>query len=124
MTRYKFSIFTAIFSDHVFNIVAAYYFFSVFLLFFAVLWDANTGVTLSVIKYHKKGVSNIVFGSSGSLLISVGMDDDRTIAVHNTRTSALVGTGKAGRGKKTRSIENNKYFLCVSLHYQINGICI
>lgn len=62
------------------------------------LWDANTGVTLSVIKHHKKGVSHIAFSANGSLLISIGMDDNRTIAVHNTRTSALVGAGKAGRG--------------------------
>jgi WD40 repeat protein len=63
-----------------------------------VLWDANTGVTLSVIRYHKKGVSHLMFSSSGTLLVSVGMDDDRAIAVHNSKTSALVGTGKAGRG--------------------------
>jgi hypothetical protein len=30
--------------------------------------------------------------------VSIGMDDDRSIAVHNSKTSALVGTGKAGRG--------------------------
>jgi hypothetical protein len=39
-----------------------------------------------------------MFSSSGTLLVSVGMDDDRAIAVHNSKTSALVGTGKAGRG--------------------------
>ena len=64
-----------------------------------VLWDANTGVTLSLIKYHKKGVSNIAFSASGLLLISIGMDEDRSIAVHNFKSSALVGAGKAGRGK-------------------------
>jgi WD40 repeat protein len=64
-----------------------------------VLWDANTGVTLSVIRYHKKGVSNVLFSTSGLLLISLGMDEDRSIAVHNVKTSALVGTGKGGRGK-------------------------
>ena len=64
-----------------------------------VVWDASTGVTLSVLSYHKKGVSNVVFaGSNGALLISVGMDDDRTISVHNWKTQTLVGTGKAGRG--------------------------
>ena len=63
------------------------------------LWDANTGATLSVIKFHKKGVSNLIFASAGSLLVSIGMDEDRTLAVHNTRTSSLVGTGKAGRGE-------------------------
>jgi WD40 repeat protein len=63
-----------------------------------VLWDANTGVTLSVIMHHKRGVSNIAFTLSGILLISVGMDDDRSLAVHNIKTLALVGVGKIGRG--------------------------
>ena len=89
----------------VFPLIETYSFLPVYLsvclssALFIVIWDANTGVTLSVIKYHKKGISNIQFASNGTLLVSIGMDDDRTIAVHNTRTSALVGTGKAGRGE-------------------------
>jgi len=63
-----------------------------------VLWDAYTGVTIRVLKYHTRGVSNVSFSKSGALLISVGMDSDHMIAVHNVNTGALVGKGKAGKG--------------------------
>ena len=63
-----------------------------------VIWDANTGITVKVIKFHKKGVSNISWSASGTLLISIGMDDDRTVCVHNAKTGNIVGLGKVGRG--------------------------
>ena len=76
-----------------------------------VLWDANTGVTISVIKYHKKGVSNIAFSADGSMVISVGMDEDSTVAVHNSKSGTLLGKGKAGRGIKiyTLSVSPNTF---------------
>ncbi len=46
-----------------------------------VLWDAYTGVTIRVIKFHTKGVSNLAFSPNGNLLVSVGMDNDRLISV-------------------------------------------
>jgi microtubule-associated protein-like 6 len=61
-----------------------------------VLWDANTGVTVRVIDFHRRGVSQVAFSGSGSLLISIGMDVDKTVAVHNVETGALVGDAKAG----------------------------
>ncbi|RYH27855.1 hypothetical protein EON65_12920 [archaeon] len=63
-----------------------------------VVWDANTGVTVQVIKFHKRGVSTIAFSADGMMVISCGMDDDRTVAVHNALTGSLLGKGKAGRG--------------------------
>ncbi len=63
-----------------------------------VLWDANTGVTINTIKYHKKGVSVLRFSGSGNLLVSIGMDDDRMVAVHNSSNCHLVGKGKVGKG--------------------------
>jgi WD40 repeat protein len=55
-----------------------------------VLWDANTGVTIRVILFHKRGVANIAFSDNGDLLVSTGMDDDRTVVVHNTITGMYV----------------------------------
>jgi WD40 repeat protein/Ca2+-binding EF-hand superfamily protein len=63
-----------------------------------VIWDAYTGVTIRVIMFHRRGVSNLAFSKCGELLVSAGMDDDRMIAVHNVNTGSLVGKGKAGRG--------------------------
>jgi microtubule-associated protein-like 6 len=63
-----------------------------------VIWDAYTGVTIRTIFFHRIGVHNLAFSKCGNLLISAGLDDDRTVAVHNINTGALVGKGKAGKG--------------------------
>lgn len=63
-----------------------------------VIWDANTGVTIRIIKGHKKGISHISFANMGKMLVSCGMDDDRTVMVHDTHSGTLLGKGKAGRG--------------------------
>jgi WD40 repeat protein len=78
-----------------------------------VLWDANTGVTIRVIQFHKRGVANVAFSANGELLVSTGMDDDRTVAVHNVRTGAVLGKGKAGRGVDifTLSVGGNEVFV-------------
>jgi len=78
-----------------------------------VLWDANTGVTIRVILFHKRGVANIAFSESGELLVSTGMDDDRTVVVHNASTGAVLGKGKAGRGIEvyTLSVGGNEVFV-------------
>jgi len=78
-----------------------------------VLWDANTGVTIRVILFHKRGVANIAFSANGDLLVSTGMDDDRTVVVHNTRTGSVLGKGKAGRGIEvyTLSVGGNELFV-------------
>jgi WD40 repeat protein len=69
-----------------------------------VVWDANTGVTISVIRYHSRGVACVAFSRSGKLVVSVGMDSDRRVAVHNHRTGALLGSGKAGAVAEIRSV--------------------
>ena len=78
-----------------------------------VLWDANTGVTIRVIQFHKRGVANIAFSRNGEVLVSTGMDDDRTVVVHNVRTGAVLGKGKAGRGIDvyTVSVGGNEVFV-------------
>lgn len=78
-----------------------------------ILWDANTGVTIRIILFHKRGISNLTFSSNGELLISSGLDDDRSVAVHNISTGALLGRGKAGRGVEvyTISIGGDRMFI-------------
>lgn len=63
-----------------------------------VVWDANTGMTLKIIMFHTAGISQVAFTLDGNMLVSVGMDDDRMVAVHNVNTGILIGKGKAGRG--------------------------
>ena len=65
-----------------------------------VLWDANSGSTLQVIKgFHRRGVCALSFSGSGALLASVGLDDDHSIAVHRVEDGSMVASGKGDRGK-------------------------
>jgi WD40 repeat protein len=43
-------------------------------------------------------VSNVSFSGDGILIVSLGMDEDRTVAVHNASSGSLLGRGKSGRG--------------------------
>lgn len=79
-----------------------------------VIWDANTGVTIRVIQFHKRGVVNIAFSGNGELLVSTGMDDDRTVVVHNVRTGAVLGKGKAGRGIDVYTLNVGGNSVCVT----------
>ncbi|CAH1792746.1 unnamed protein product [Owenia fusiformis] len=46
------------------------------------IWDASTKETLSVIRgFHKKGVCCVDFSCGGKLLLTVGIDDDHSLAV-------------------------------------------
>ena len=63
-----------------------------------VLWDSNTGVTLRELRFHTRGVNTVCFSPTGRLLVSTGMDVDRTIVVHNIESGIVVGTGKIGKG--------------------------
>ena len=58
-----------------------------------VLWDASTGTTVKVIKHHTRGVSHVSFSHDGKLLISIGMDNERVVAIHNVVSGNCVGTG-------------------------------
>ena len=46
------------------------------------VWDASTKTTLSVLKgFHTKGVCYADFSCSGKLLLTVGIDDNHSVAV-------------------------------------------
>jgi echinoderm microtubule-associated protein-like 6 len=63
-----------------------------------ILWDANTGVTLRTILFHQRGICNVAFTTNGTHIVSVGMDIDGIVAVHNCRSGVITGSGKIGRG--------------------------
>jgi microtubule-associated protein-like 6 len=74
-----------------------------------VLWDSNTGVVLRELHFHTRGVNTVCFSPTGRLLVSTGMDVDRTIVVHNVETGIVVGAGKIGKGISvlTLSVSSN-----------------
>ena len=52
------------------------------------------------------------FSGSGSMIVSIGLDNDRTVAVHSTSTGAKLGTGKIGKGVPifSLSVGGDSYF--------------
>ncbi len=69
-----------------------------------VLWDANTGVTIRVIMFHSKGVTHVAFSETGAMLISIGLDQDRSIAVHSVSSGAKLGQGKIGNSVSVHTL--------------------
>ena len=63
-----------------------------------ILWDASTGSTLRTILFHHVGIGCIAFTGDGEHVVSVGMDIDRVVAVHNCRSGHATGSGKIGQG--------------------------
>ena len=62
-----------------------------------ILWDASTGSTLRSILFHHVGIACIAFTGDGEHVVSVGMDIDRVVAVHNWRSGHATGSGKIGQ---------------------------
>ncbi|XP_077993248.1 echinoderm microtubule-associated protein-like 6 [Glandiceps talaboti] len=63
------------------------------------VWDASTKQTLSIIKgFHTKGVCAVHFSATGKLLLTVGIDDDHSVAVwrwqDGTKVATSVGDAK------------------------------
>jgi len=63
-----------------------------------ILWDASTGNTLRTIMFHHEGIACVSFTGDGSHVVSVGMDIDIVVAVHNCHTGHATGSGKIGQG--------------------------
>jgi len=79
------------------------------------VWDSNTGSTLAVCSgFHTRGVNLLQFSSSGKFLISVGMDDDHSVAVYDSSDGSLVASSKGSRSKSLglAAFEDNCF--CIS----------
>eukprot|EP01035_Chromulina_nebulosa_P020968 gene20968-27173_t len=85
-----------------------------------IIWDSNTGVTIKSILFHKRGISHVKYGINGTNIISIGLDDDHTIAVHNSLSGNLTYTGKCGRGINifgmATSVLDNRFATCGNNH--------
>ena len=64
-----------------------------------VVWDVNTQQTKSTLSgFHQGGVSLLQFNSDGKLLLSIGLDDQNSIAIYNWDQKSCVTTAKVGMG--------------------------
>ncbi|XP_038072339.1 echinoderm microtubule-associated protein-like 6 [Patiria miniata] len=64
------------------------------------VWDATTKQTLSIIKgFHTKGVCSVNFSATGKLLLTVGIDDNHSVAVWRWQQGTKVA-GSIGHSKR------------------------
>eukprot|EP01135_Chromosphaera_perkinsii_P001223 Nk52_evm22s162 gene=Nk52_evmTU22s162 len=64
------------------------------------VWDVDSKKTLSVIKgFHQRGVCFVDFSNSGEILVSVGLDDNHSIAVYEWKKGTLLASGR-GHGDR------------------------
>ncbi|XP_064621338.1 echinoderm microtubule-associated protein-like 6 [Lineus longissimus] len=57
------------------------------------IWDATSKQTLSIVQgFHTKGVCAVNFSCSGKLLLTVGIDDDNSVAVWRWQEGAKVSS--------------------------------
>ena len=65
-----------------------------------VVWDVSTQQTKSIISgFHRRGVALLQFNSTGKLLLSVGLDDHNSVAVHNWEQDRCIATAVISRSK-------------------------
>jgi microtubule-associated protein-like 6 len=61
------------------------------------IWDVDTcKVVAKLAGFHRRGVSSLAFSDDGSTLLSVGVDDDNSVAVYDWSNGACLASEKTG----------------------------
>jgi microtubule-associated protein-like 6 len=64
------------------------------------VWDATTGETVQILKgFHRRAVCQLDFSPDGELLVSVGQDDDHSIAVYRWEDGSVLSKSKGDQQK-------------------------
>ena len=64
------------------------------------VFDAKTMQTVVSLKgFHRRGVNQLAFSKDGDMLLSVGLDDDHSIAVYSTKDGKLIASTKGNKSK-------------------------
>jgi microtubule-associated protein-like 6 len=59
------------------------------------IWDVHSGNTLLTIGgFHRRGVCLLAWSPSGSMLATIGLDNDHSLAVYNAKTGDLIASAK------------------------------
>jgi microtubule-associated protein-like 6 len=87
-----------------------------------IVWKSNTMEIVSTIKdCHKRGISRVAFSPNGSILASVGIDDQNSLALHNWKSGDLLGNVQRTGGDKVFGLvfhptDNNQLVTCGHNH--------
>ena len=79
------------------------------------VWDVETKTMLSHLNdFHLRAVNQLAFSPDGSKLLSVGQDDDNSLAIYDWQGKILLTTSKVDKAKVTAvSWKNDQTFVTV-----------
>ena len=64
------------------------------------IWDSTSGKTLQTLSgFHRRGICRLAFSDDGSTLISVGNDNDHSIAIYDWANKKLKASAKGDKAK-------------------------
>ena len=64
------------------------------------VWDSENGKVLQTISgFHKRGISRLAFSDDGTTLISIGNDNDHSIALYDWSNNKLKASSKGDKAK-------------------------
>ena len=64
------------------------------------VWSTTTKEVLACLKgFHRRAIRQLAFSPSGARLLSVGEDDDHSIAVYDWASDRILGSSKVDRGR-------------------------
>jgi microtubule-associated protein-like 6 len=83
------------------------------------VWKASTGECLAQIAgFHRRAIRNIAFSPDGSKILSIGEDDQHSVAVHDWVNKKMLGSAKVDPAKVfAAEWKNNNEFATVGLKH-------
>jgi len=91
------------------------------------IWEAESKAIIGHINdFHRRGVNFLSFSPDGSLLLSAGLDEDFSIAIHDWQGARIVANTKVDRAKITSMCwkSQTEFMSCGMKHvkfYALNG---
>jgi microtubule-associated protein-like 6 len=83
------------------------------------VWDIETKKVLSCLKgFHLNSIAWLKFSPNGKKLLTVGNDDDHSVAIYDWARGKLVGTSKVDKEKVTCAVwkNENEFVTCGLKH--------
>lgn len=84
------------------------------------VWDIDKMESMCLLNdFHRRGITNIKFSVDGTLLLSIGQDDDNSLAIYEWQQKRLVVTSPVDKAKVTSCCwkEGNKEFITTGMKH-------
>ena len=87
------------------------------------VWDAESKSDFcNLNQFHRRQVCHVSFSPDGTKLLSVGRDDDNSLAIHDWQSKALLCTSNVDKAKVTGVCwcSNTTFMTCGVKHIKVN----